>query len=324
MTSHGSVQPVPAADYPRAMRFLAGGRRDDPRVRARAEGFRQTAHSAGDRARLWWAFRGRHVRAVAMVLDTPGRASLLYYSPPTAPGVGKSALAGLVEAISRDAIDRGAAFVQAAVHPSATKDIRMLTEAGLSHLADLVDMRLDFDLSVPAPPAEPPAWRWHPYEQITEAQLAEVVLATYERSLDCPRLRGLRTGEQVLAGHRATGVFCPAGWCIAYAPDGTPAGCLLVNDVADERASNVVYLGVVPACRGQGLAAAMLRRAESVARARDKLAITLAVDTRNTYAHSVYLRAGFVQVAERSVYAACAPAKNAPRASERRSKTPCG
>jgi len=100
-------------------------------------------------------------------------------------------------------------------------------------------------------------------------------------------------------------VFFPGGWWLAACPNDTPAGCLLANDAADERAVNIVYLGVVPACRGQGLGAAMLRQAESVARRRGKLALTLAVDARNTYAQRLYVRAGFVQVARRVVYAAC-------------------
>jgi len=241
-----------------------------------------------------------------MVLLAPGRTAMLFYSPPTAPGVSRSALAELVAAICRDAIARGAAFVQAVVHPSATKDIRMLANAGLSHLADLVDMRLDFDLSVPAPQAEPPPWRWRDYEHFNEAQLGEVILATYEQSLDCPLLKGLRTGEEIVASHRTTGVFCPGAWWIVDTPTGAPAGCLLVNDIVDERTANVVYLGVVPACRGKGLAAAMLQHAQSIARARGKLALTLAVDTRNTYAHTVYVREGFVHVARRGAYAACA------------------
>ncbi|MCK4601123.1 MAG: GNAT family N-acetyltransferase, partial [Phycisphaerae bacterium] len=160
--------------------------------------------------------------------------------------------------------------------------------------------------SVPAPPAEPPPWQWRDYEHFTEAQLGEVILATYEQSLDCPLLKGLRTGEEIVAGHRTTGVFCPGAWWIVDTSDGAPAGCILANDVADERTVNVVYLGVVPACRGQGLAAAMLQHARSIARARGKLALTLAVDTRNTYAHRVYVRAGFVPVARRGAYAACA------------------
>ena len=286
---------------------MLAGRRCNAKVQGRAQGFGMMARKAGHTIRFWRARRSRRALAAAMVLDTPGRAGMLFYSPPSAPGVSRSALVRLVRTITHDAIAHGAAFVQTTVNPSSKKDPRTLTDAGMVHLADLIDMRLDFDLSVPPPPPEPTPWRWRDYEHFTEAQLGDAILATYEQSLDCPLLKGLRSGADIVAGHRTTGVFSPTTWWIVDAPDGGPAGCLLVNDVANERIANIVYLGVLPASRGLGLGRTMLRHAQSVARQRDKLALTLAVDTRNTYAHNTYLREGFVQTFRRTVYVACAP-----------------
>ncbi len=269
------------------------------------------ARQAGEKAHVWWVVGRSQPLAAAMVLDTPGRAGMLFYSSPAAPGVSRAAAVQVIGEISRDAICRGAAFVQATVYPSNRKLIRTLTDAGLTHLADLADMRLDFDLSTPARPAEPSPWVWRGYNQFTHEQLGEVILATYGESLDCPRLKGLRSGTQIVAGHRNTGVFSSATWWIIDAPDGTPAGCLLLNDVAGQRTTNIVYLGAVPAFRRQGLARAMLAHAQSIARAAGQLALTLAVDTRNTPAHQAYLQAGFIHVSKRVVYALCAKREEA-------------
>ncbi len=298
------IEVVPAADRLRALCFMVAGKRGDEEALARGQAFATMVEQAGEKARLWWAMGKRQVLAVAMVLDRPGQAGMLFYSPPSASGVKTDALIELIAGITRESIARGDAFVQATLLPSATRDIRILADAGMAHLADLADMRLDFDLSSPAPEACPSPWQWRDHDHFTRRQLGQVILASYEQSLDCPLLKGLRTSAQVIAGHRATGVFSPTTWYLAGAADGTPAGCVLMNDVTAERAASIVYLGVVPEFRRQGLATAMVTHAQAIARSRHQLALTLAVDTRNTHARQAYLQAGFVQTVGRCVYIA--------------------
>jgi len=309
MNSQCRIEPVPAGEYLRASGFIVAGARCNGQVQARAHYFDEMARSAGEKVLFRRAMRHGRMSAAAMILDTPGRVGMLFYSSLSAPGVNRRDLVALLADIVSGAIGRGMAFVQATTSPSARKGPRLLKDAGMAHLADFIDMRCDFDLSIPPPHAEPPPWRWRDYSHFTETQLAEVILATYEQSLDCPMLKGLRSGAEIVAGHRATGVFCPSTWWLVETPEGNSAGCLLMNDVTNEAAANIVYLGVVPACRGRRLATAMLQHAKSVARKRGKLALTLSVDTRNTYALNAYLSSGFVHVSRRVIHVACAKAE---------------
>ena len=294
------LEPVPVRRRGQAMRFLVGGARRDSLTAGGARAFEQLLRERGeDRVRLWWALRRRRCVAAALVFDSPGRTGMLSYSPPSAPGVEPEALAALVGAISRDALDRGLSLVQATIDRDAGDDAAMLRSAGYEKLAELLHMRLAL-ARAPAAADEPPL-TWRRYEQFSEDELAGVIAATYEGSQDCPLLRGVRAMLDVIAGHKATGVFRPQSWWIVQ-QHGAAAGCVVVNDTAMEDAFEVVYLGVVPAFRGRGIGRAMLRRAAAAARAEGRSALTLAVDARNHYAVSLYEKAGFEVLQRRVTY----------------------
>jgi GNAT superfamily N-acetyltransferase len=129
-----------------------------------------------------------------------------------------------------------------------------------------------------------------------------VIAGTYEESLDCPVLCGLRELSDVLASHRASGVFSPETWWIAYI-SGRAAGCVLVNGSGTGAEDmDLVYMGVVRDFRGRGLGRAMVRRAAGWARRHRRAALTVAVDALNVYAKAIYDRQGFRQTVRRLAY----------------------
>ena len=121
---------------------------------------------------------------------------------------------------------------------------------------------------------------------------------SYQQTLDCPELCGLRDTADVLESHRATGVFDPTLWFLAFRGD-DPVGCALYARSRTGRSIELVYLGLSPEVRGRGLAAHLLWRGLRMARDRSVKEVACAVDERNTPAIRLYGRAGMREVARR-------------------------
>jgi len=109
--------------------------------------------------------------------------------------------------------------------------------------------------------------------------------------------------DEVLAGHRASGVYTPSGWLLPHKGDEC-VGCVLINDsVESSRDVDVVYLGVRPPWRRRGFARAMIARAADYAASRQRRWVTLAVDAANTPAVNLYRQVGFTETCRRDVWA---------------------
>src|SRR5690606_32125084 len=59
---------------------------------------------------------------------------------------------------------------------------------------------------------------------------ARAILASYEDTLDCPKLLGLRDIDDVITGHKATGRFEPSMWTVLLDADDQPAAVMLLNE----------------------------------------------------------------------------------------------
>ncbi|MBX3381566.1 MAG: GNAT family N-acetyltransferase [Phycisphaeraceae bacterium] len=136
--------------------------------------------------------------------------------------------------------------------------------------------------------------------------LLRVLEETYVDTRDCPELCGVRATSDILASHYATGVFDPALWFIVFVQDAkakeVAAGCMLLNRVPEQRALELVYVGLSKPARGRGIGAklmelAMLRAAEPRIDA-----ITCAVDCRNEPALRMYERFAFGALGRRRAF----------------------
>ncbi|MGA2266572.1 MAG: GNAT family N-acetyltransferase [Phycisphaerae bacterium] len=295
-----TVSPVPAAAQRQALEFLLGGARRDVLIAARAEALGEHLRSQGRRGDLWWACVGRRCVAAAMVVHNPGRTGLLLYSPAEAAGVDRQALAAASRAAAQEGLSQGAALVQVMVEDGNDADLAMVQAAGFSPLARLAHMRLALAWAAggesPGPSSGPRGRAgeisWRSAEQFSMEELASVITATYEDSLDCPPLHGRRSIDDVITCHRASGVFRPRSWWIVDV-GGAAAGCVLMNDSTAGYSAEIVYLGVAPRFRGQGLGRCMLRHAAADAKARGLERIELAVDDKNSYAKRLYESEGY-------------------------------
>jgi mycothiol synthase len=128
--------------------------------------------------------------------------------------------------------------------------------------------------------------------------LVEALRRTYEGTLDCPELCGLRDEADIVASHRATGRFDPSLWWIILLR-GEAHGALLLNPCPAQGHTELVYIGLSPALRGLGLGDRLLRFALSRLSSRSDRDVMCAVDARNEPARAMYERLGFAPIASR-------------------------
>lgn len=136
-------------------------------------------------------------------------------------------------------------------------------------------------------------WLSDPSQSQGDADLLAALDASYEKTLDCPELCGLRDTADILASHKSTGTLDPSLWMLVTL-EGVPAGCVLLSRCPEQRAIELVYLGLGQALRGKGLSKLLLTHAIAKARAQTPgWSVTCAVDERNVPALRLYTGMGF-------------------------------
>lgn len=293
------IRRVAAAERLPALSRLLGRDRDH------AERFLRFAAQERLSLENLWACFGDDERIEAAVLISPGhgRTAMLTISPlrgATEERAGlETARVALDEASSLDV-----ALVQALLEPRQSAEASSLTGAGMRTLATLNYMERSLG-RVPrgAPGAPMPIPEEMTIEVFVDAEggreeLSRLLQATYEDTLDCPGLAGLRTPADILEGHRRGGRFDPSMWSILRAGD-RAIGAVLLNPAPQAAGSELVYLGLVPEARGRGLGRALLDRAVDACHRRGDRTIMLAVDEENAPALRLYKAAGFRRTARR-------------------------
>jgi ribosomal protein S18 acetylase RimI-like enzyme len=235
--------------------------------------------------------------AVLPVLS-PGRTMLLL--GPTSPNPRHLAQLGavpdtLVERVCAHFAARDVQLAQVLLEPSDVASRRLYEGRGFGRVAQLLYLQASPRRKT-APPALPPALRFVTYGPETHERFLAAVAATYDQSLDCPALNGLRGMEDVLAGHKASGQFDPALWMLLCEGE-TAVGVLLLSRVQPGDAVELVYLGLTPAARGRGLGDLLVRQALATVAAQRLSRLSLAVDAANAPALKLYYRNGLQQVA---------------------------
>src|SRR5262249_28334113 len=132
---------------------------------------------------------------------------------------------------------------------------------------------------------------WENYAPHSHVRFTQTILQSYQESLDCPGLNGLRDINDIIAGHRATGEFEPSNWFLLhYAHE--PIGVLLLSRAQRTEVVELVYLGLVRAHRGRGAGDILMRRAAAVTARSRHGRLSLAVDAGNLPALKLYWRHG--------------------------------
>ncbi|HUG90292.1 MAG TPA: GNAT family N-acetyltransferase [Planctomycetaceae bacterium] len=229
----------------------------------------------------------------------PGRMALVW--PPVVDECADGQRVGdaLLDEICRRVDECGCKLAQCLLEP-ASPDGCSMERHGFARLTEL--LYAERLLEEPLPPCLPNELRWIAYDrEAAHARFAALLEATYAGTFDCPELNGLRSADESLAGHGASGRFDPRLWRL-YETAGSDAGLILLADHPGARAWEVVYMGVVPPMRGRGVGREMLARALHDARAAGCEAVLLAVDVRNRSARRLYEQLGFVELCRRVIH----------------------
>lgn len=248
------------------------------------------------------------VRQVCMIVPGSGGTGMCFLSVPreehrlgSRPTQIREISAALSSAI--EDLDRGASrsirIVQVLMeaHHDWTRPVCEL--AGMTSVGTLDYMRLAYrDAgSIQTTPSFTPPIRVRQYADYdpidADRALATALERSYEQTLDCPELCGLRDMEDVIASHKATGDFDPTRWWV-LTQDEEPHGCCLLTHCPGNQSVELVYLGLGPELRGQGLGKRLLVHAiRELSIDEPVREITCAVDRRNTPAGRMYTSLGF-------------------------------
>ncbi len=255
-----------------------------------------------DLSGLWVARRRGQMVGALLTQTLAGRAAAVW-APEVFEGWGRAATARrlIVDAMASlraHGLILAQALVDESASPRASAD---LTRGGLTKITVLDYLERDTAGPIDDVPTGV-AMTWRPFGSETEAEFRAVLESTYTGSLDMPELDGVRSLDDVIAGHRAAGRFDPSRWLVGRV-DGEPesAAVVLLSELPDRDAWEVAYLGLTPAARGRGLGRLVLDHARSVA-ARQTHRLELAVDRRNTPAVRLYRDAGFRTFDRRAVH----------------------
>lgn len=235
----------------------------------------------------------------ALVQVQPGRTATVW-PPRIAPGVDERHADALLQAMLTICRQHNVRIAQTLLPSDGDSvDAERLQGAGFVHLTDLLYL-VSHALQFPdAPPA--PQLTFEPYDPQQHARLADLIGRTYEGTLDCPQLEGVRDVDDVLAGYQATGDFDPNRWLFVRRDD-RDIGCLLLARHPEQQQWELVYMGLVPEARGHGWGVQVARHAQWLARQAGCRQVVLAVDTANEPALRMYGEAGFVPWERRAVY----------------------
>jgi ribosomal protein S18 acetylase RimI-like enzyme len=236
-----------------------------------------------------------------------GRTAMTFLSEPGPEGDADPRSAAVERASCLDAACRelahhsgkvgtGVMMAQGLPDPGESWSIEAYKRAGFTHVGDLSYLRRAISGFPTTPePTWPAGIRVVPFHKCFgddgRERLAELLARTYEGTLDCPELCGLRDPIDVADSHMATGVFDPSLWLIVLNHD-KAEGCVLLSRNPELRGVELVYFGFAPALRGKGMALPLLQYAVGRTRAQSVLELTCAVDDRNEPAKKLYERAG--------------------------------
>jgi mycothiol synthase len=233
---------------------------------------------------------------VQICVPLPG-ASALFWLPRTDP-----ANAILEDCLAQSALDwarsRGTKVAQVIVSPLDRPFVGALQRCGFRHITNLQYFEHSL-VDLPAPDAS--GISYATYTDDSRSLFQATLQRTYQETLDCPELNGVRSMDEIMAGHQAQGVFRPECWLLAW-KGARPVAVAMLAEVPDLGAWDLAYLGVVPEARRRGLGRHLTVHLLHLAKILGAPKLLLAVDERNQPAIQLYRDLGFASLENRDVY----------------------
>jgi mycothiol synthase len=290
-------------ELPAAFRLIVQTVSDvDERERRVANALRMVERGELDRQGIFVARTPSGVAGALVCLPVPG-ASGLVWPPQILPDQDPRALEDqLLTRATAWLRQRGAKLGQALLPPEERYLGECLVRNGFPHITRLWYLRHYLDLPVSLLLAKE-RLSFQSYRRADRRLFNDVLLRTYEGTLDCPEVNGVRSIEEVVVGHQSQGKYDAGRWWLAF--DGAnPIGVLLLIEMPEAHYWELAYVGVIPAFRGRGHGRELIRKALFEARAGEAGQLSLSVDERNVPACNLYHGFGFEPYDEREVYLA--------------------
>jgi ribosomal protein S18 acetylase RimI-like enzyme len=248
---------------------------------------------------LYVALRKDRLCGAAWGQRQPGDIAV-YWPPQLAPGESDETAILLTQAVV-GALDNTTIELTQTLLPSrGAPTARVLKATGFSHLADLLYMYCEAE-RFPTETPDFPELQFVRYNASRRSRLMKIIARSYEQTLDCVPLNGIRTVDNVITGYQNTGVFRPENWLLVRGRN-RDAGVLLLAAHPKAGHWELVYMGLAPEARGRGWGRQITRYAQWLARQAGVARIVVAVDSANAPALKMYRTAGFEVWDRRTVY----------------------
>ena len=290
-------QRVQSANRRQALSLLLNGRlaHQDPAVEQFLRFSNEQALSLDE---LWMAWHGATPAGAVLIVPCAGRTAMLFVSPP-ASWYSRKHTAQLIRTACQAIDAREVRMIQSLLDVDLKPQQQVVEQAGFEPLATLRYMTAKVNKNTPEPDLAQFGITTEPWSELNRHRFAQAILASYEQTLDCPALLGVREIDDIIAGHMAVGRFDPQMWSLLCDDHAKPVGVMLLNHVDHADGYELVYLGLDVAHRRRGLGRAMLQHAMAQAASRKRACILLAVDERNTPAVQLYEAMGFFTTARK-------------------------
>ena len=297
------IKELSAGEQESGMR-LALRELEEAQYQVQAEAFCEAeSSSVPARVRLWGAFQKGILAGSLLVQVQPGRSALLW-PPRLIAGEPRETARHLMDAALQSLAASDLRIIQALLPTDVGEDADVLRIAGFRHFSDLLYL-VCLDRDFPTVPMMPGSLasgvEFLAIGSEQEQWIANLVEATYIDTLDCPAVNGLRCIEDVLLGYRATGKHDSQGWLIVR-HRGEDIGCLITADYPQHNTRELIYMGLAPAARRQGLGTTIIRHALWLTAQAGQQRLVLAVDAANEPALRMYAAAGFQAWDRKSVF----------------------
>ena len=191
----------------------------------------------------------------------------------------------------------GATFAQSLLPSDDSSGREAARRNGFQRITRVLGMRCE--LPIPFEPS-PIRLRMESGSTADRDRFKRILMSTFDDSLDCPELDGLRTPEEIVEGHLAASPD-RARWRLAWAAE-EPVGVLILGEGDSSERVDLSYMGVVPAARGRGIGKSMLSASLHQLAIAGAKEVTLLVDERNRPAIDLYHKHGFHSVDGREVF----------------------
>ena len=225
----------------------------------------------------------------------PGNTAVVW--PPASDSL---AAVALLQAAAEFIDQQQLALAQLLISPDSSMKSSLLSSAGFRVLAHLAYLTIDKQFFPGTKPQSD--LQFLPRANDDPGRLGGLLMRTYEGTLDCPELNGVRRPEEIIEGYAEQGAFSPQLWFIASYKQ-QDIGALILTEHAEGENWELVYMGVTPEGRGQGFGWQIVQFALWQAGLAGAQRLVLAVDEENSHALQVYRRAGFIVWDRRTVFA---------------------